>query len=157
MKNIIKSTIGVSVLLGTFAPVDLNAKTSAIKRFSIEEIHINTTESQVYRHLGKPIRQKKSNSGCVGNVKELTYSAGTVILVQGDSKDFTVASMSTKSRNWKTEKGVRVGDSISQAKKHYKFDASGSQTFSGSDYFSFTTNNSKKIVGIDLVSNRFSC
>jgi hypothetical protein len=157
MKNIIKSTIGISVLLGTFAPMDLSAKPEAASRFSIGGIRINTTESQVYRRLGKPIRQKISTSGCLSNTKKLTFSAGMVILVQGDSKNFTVASMSTKSRNWKTEKGVRVGDSISQAKKHYKFNASGSQTFSGSDYFSFTTNNSKKIVGINLTSNGFSC
>jgi hypothetical protein len=152
MKNIIQLTICILILFGTFSPISLNAKPSTIDRFSIEGVHINTTESQVYRRLGKPIRHKKSTSVCAGNIKELTFLEGTVTLAQSDSKGFTVIAVNAKSRNWKTEAGVRVGDSISQAKKYYKFNADEGGIVDGSDdiALSLRVNKAKKIVNIGL-------
>lgn len=160
MKYLIAATLSLSVSFSTPVAANphmsLSAKPDEISRFSLGEIRVNITESKVLRLLGKPIRQKNSTSGCVGNTKELTYLAGTVILVEDGTKDFIVHRISTKSHNWKTEKGVKVGDSASQIRKHYKSN-SGDQIFDGSNYFSFLTNSSKKIVEIDLTSTGFSC
>jgi hypothetical protein len=161
MKDIIRLVIGVSVLFGSFVPVGSIAKstTRGTDRYSIGGVRIGSTESQVYRRLGKPMSYKEDRGGCgIDFSKVLTFSAGKVWLAKSGNEPFTVMLMSVQNRNWKTERGIRVGDSISQAKKYYKFNFDSynnawiaSSREAGS--LTFKTNKANKIVDITLFAD----
>jgi hypothetical protein len=161
MKNIVMSVIGSAILFTASMSVSSIAKstTRGTDHYSIGGVQIGSTESQVYRRLGKPMSYKEDRGGCgIDFSKVLTFSAGKVWLAKSGNKPFTVMLMSVQNRNWKTERGIRVGDSISQAKKHYKFNFDSynnawiaSSRDAGS--LTFKTNKANKIVDITLFAD----
>lgn len=81
---------------------------------SIGRLKIGMTTRETINLLGQPNQKNLANS-CVGSTTTLKYSKLVIDLL-----DDKIISISTSNRLYATEKGVRIGDSISKAKRTYR-------------------------------------
>jgi hypothetical protein len=77
-----------------------------------------TTEKQVRRILGKPLKKTVRFECGNDEIAELVYKDIKVKLYR-KGKNFVVSQVITTSPKYVTDKGIRVGDSIEQAKAAY--------------------------------------
>jgi hypothetical protein len=98
-------------------PVQLDRRLSqvdSISNTSIGGIKIGMSLQQVRNRLGKPRRLSQAYEPCTGgSLKTLAYDR---LSIAGTSSVLTVF---TSNPSYKTDRGVRVGDSIAKAKKIY--------------------------------------
>jgi hypothetical protein len=157
--GIVSSTL-IAFSFNTFSlPASSIAVTDNISNpHSIGGIRMKMNESQVQHLLGKPLHRSTGNLVCGDNrFISLTYSQGEVILEEtGKDKKFRAITIKTNSRNWKTEKGVRVGNNISKAKTFYSLQKNGNQwqvqrPINSPGILRFTTDHNQEIIEIDIV------
>jgi hypothetical protein len=124
-----------------------------VSSISIGRLKIGMTTKEITNLLGKPNQRSLSNS-CIGSTTTLKYRKLVIDLL-----DEKIISISTSSKLYATEKGVRIGDPISKAKRIYsKFK---SEKF-GNEQLSFFNRNDNgrlsfsakkgKITNINLLS-----
>lgn len=90
-----------------------------VTSISIGRLKIGMEINTVINLLGQPIQRKRLNS-CVGNTTNLKYKN-----LEIDLLDDKIIYINTSSRLYATEKGLRVGDSISKVKAYNKFKSEG--------------------------------
>jgi outer membrane protein assembly factor BamE (lipoprotein component of BamABCDE complex) len=115
----IKSSIVASSLIAltlTSAPA-IMAKAD---RLSLGVINIGMTKAEVRKRLGRPLKSSYSHCGR----EHFTYSKGEV-----GTQDGFVYYVTTQNPNWRTKKGIKVGDSIVKAKKVYKLKKNAEKEF----------------------------
>jgi hypothetical protein len=86
-------------------------KAYSLSNFSIGGVVVKTDSAQVIQKLGKPWSVKEF-TGCVSTTT-LEYEKTTIAI---DSSNW---SFSTSNPKYRTDRGVRVGDSISKARRIY--------------------------------------
>jgi hypothetical protein len=110
------STPKGDVLLADEAAIDF-------KNSSIGGIKPYMSERQVRRILGKPSTRKRIRASSCGEAPTTTiyytYKNIKIELGENDDKTTSVSSIETTSRSYRTDKGIRVGDSITKAKAVY--------------------------------------
>jgi hypothetical protein len=119
------------------------------------------TEAQVRSIWGKSINKSEIKLACLTGFS-ITYSQSEVIFEKRREKGFSVFAVKTKNRKWKTEKGIKVGDNISQAKKVYNLKNNGYSNWyvespNRPGNLKFTTNNNQEITAIELIENYDNC
>jgi hypothetical protein len=135
--------------------------------YSIGGVRIRMTESQVNSIWGKPLSRSKVELACFSGFS-FAYPQGEISFESRRNNRFTVFSIVTKNRKWKTEKGVKIGDDISKAKKLYSITSNGYSKKSDTEWhvenstnrpgnLKFKTNRNQKITAIYLIENYDNC
>jgi hypothetical protein len=135
--------------------------------YSIGGVRIRMTESQVRSIWGKPLSRSKVELACFSGFS-FAYPQGEISFESRGNNRFTVFSIATRNRKWKTEKGVKIGDDISKAKKLYPIESNGYSKKSDAEWYvknptyrpgtlRFRTNENQKITAIDLIENYDNC
>lgn len=138
-----------------------------VTKISIGGIKIGMTEKEIIKKLGKPkSRTAKMRNYCFNTYDTIWNYDGLKIIFSSDSKNESgrVDEIITSSPLYPTEKGIKVGDDISKAKKAYStFDTPSSRMASSKDLLvyvnddyggglSFATNQRGKIREIKLLA-----
>jgi hypothetical protein len=107
----------VSVYLPSLAVSQSDKPTIDVSKVLIGSLKLGMTEKQVTRLLGKSsnIKREKDNGTCSWNTSTTMEYRNLEIFIT----DGSVASISTTSKSYPTNEGIRVGDPISKAKKIY--------------------------------------
>jgi hypothetical protein len=168
MKNTVRTILSALILFGsnTFSFTASSVADNTPNPYSIGGIRVLMTEKQVLNILGKPPSRSTGQLGCTNRLIQLNYPQGEIILEEDVRKNnFYVITVETKTRKWATEKGIKVGDSISKAKKLYIF--KDTKIYGGEwrvrgkinrpGILRFKTNSQQKIISIDLQSSYDYC
>jgi hypothetical protein len=166
IKNTVKIASGALIVFSfnvlSFPALSITATNNIPNPYSIGGVRIRMTESQVRSIWGKSVNRSEIRLACLTGFS-ITYSQSEVVLEKRKGNIFSVFAIKTKNRKWKTEKGIKVGDSIYQAKKVYRIKGSGSKEWyvENSNYrpgnLKFTTDSNQKITKIDLIENYDNC
>lgn len=164
IKNAVKIASSTLILFSvlSFAVTSSTTADNTPNPYSIGGVRIRMTESQVRSIWGRSVNRSEIRLACLTGFS-ITYSQSEVVLEKRKGNIFSVFAIKTKNRKWKTEKGIKVGDSISQAKKVYRIKGSGYNKWhvENSSYrpgnLEFTTDSNQKITEIDLIENYDNC
>lgn len=165
IKNTVKIATSALILFSfnTFSFTASSAADNTPNPYSIGGVRIQMTEKQVLNLLGKPPNRSTGKSFCgLNRFIELNYSQGKIVFEESTRKNnFYVITIVTKTHKWATEKGIKVGDNISKAKKLYTFTET--KRYGGEWHvkgkinrpgiLTFKTNAQSEIVAVHLVSS----
>jgi hypothetical protein len=144
LSDIIRTSILMSSMIA-LTIISSPAVVAKSDRPSLGAINIGMGESDVLKKLGKPLRSSRSD--CARN--KYQFSKGIV-----GTQDGTVHYIIAQSRGWKTKKGIRVGDNISNARAVYNLKKTADLRFevdlSSGESIYFDVNTAKKIKRIEL-------
>jgi hypothetical protein len=143
--------------------VSVNQSSSKKVSYSIGGVSVRTTEKEILTKWGKPLRRKQGQGNCgVELYADIEYPGAKLNLYGGGSQPLIVLSMTITNPKWRTEKGIKVGDSIERAKKYYRLNKSDGHLDKTYHYgvvnankdrfpsFGFTVNKSGKIIEIGM-------
>lgn len=153
--------LSVSAISPVYAEViasdGLSAEEVAIssKNSAIGGIKQGMSEQQVQRILGKPIkRQRVKTPYCGEDVVFIYYTyRNTKVQLFEDAGTTKVDMVEVSNRFYRTDKGIRVGDSIEKAKTAYptlKRAEDSNTWYSTQTWFAITANKQGKITKISL-------
>jgi hypothetical protein len=118
--------------------------------YKIGGVAVDMTEKQVVAEWGKPLKRSKVSAACFDGFV-LSYQRGQVSLREKD-KNYFATSITTQSIKLKTERGVKVGDDISKAKKLYP--TLTSQVISKNDSNWYVINPNRSLVSFQFKTNK---
>ena len=114
-----------SVTLGTLGLIlaaTISAQTTSPAKLKINGIGLYSTQAQVTKALGKPVKEgKATKEGCIGGrEKNVEYAGASFYFMDGDSKNrktFELKAFEVTSPKYVVS-GIKVGDTEHNVRRH---------------------------------------